>query len=152
MAMYDPVTHFHSITCRYCHETFRTRFGRKRYCTDQCYIKAHPPKYHRWTHQETRLLRELAGKVSVTEIAERLGRTINATKYKAHQLKVNLILYGERHPGTKQSDALVEQARILYDEGLMPKAIALRLGIPYSTAKYFVEYRVRLGPPIEYYF
>ena len=71
---------------------------------------------------------------------------------KAHARKISLILYGERHPAAKYSDALVEEARILHDEGIAPKAIAERLGVPRGTIRSFVEYKHRLGPPSEYYF
>jgi hypothetical protein len=88
----------------------------------------------------------------VNEIAIRLGRTRLAVKGKAQQLGIGLICYGEHHPGAKYSDALVEQVRTLYDEGLTPKVISVRLSIPHRTVSGFVQYPWRLGPPIERYF
>jgi hypothetical protein len=152
---YDVETHFYIFTCRYCQQTFKTRFGLKRYCSDLCYNQAHPrkPRIDLWTHQEDRTLRQLAGEVAPHIIAERLGRrSTAAVKTRARYLKINLVLYGERHPDAKYSDAQVEQVRTLYDEGLKARAIASRLGIPLSTVEKYVYYQDRLGPPIERYF
>lgn len=152
--MYDVETHFYIFTCRYCGHSFKTRFGRKRYCSDLCYTQAHPrkaPRYPRWTHQEIRMLRQLAGEVSPHIIAERLGRTYAAVKTRGRMLNISLICYGERSHSAKHSDALVEQARTLYDKGLRPTEIALQLGIPRRSIQHYVYYTKRLGPPIEYY-
>ena len=152
--MYDPVTHFHSIECRYCQQTFKTRFGRRRYCSDQCKLRARPtkPRTNLWTYQEDRLLRQLAGEVSTEQIAARLGRTRMAVKTRARKLKISLKCYGELLPRTKHSDILVEQARTLNDEGLTTRAIAVRLRVPRRTVRAFCDYTSRLGPPIERYF
>ncbi|HEU5102314.1 MAG TPA: hypothetical protein VFU22_25000 [Roseiflexaceae bacterium] len=146
---FDPVSRFHVIVCRYCGQEFKRRSGRWGYCSDQCYIKAHPrkaPRYPRWSHQEIRTLRSLAGEVSPDVIAERLGRTRIAVVARARMLSISLALYGERHPAAKYSDAIVEQARALYDLGLTPKTIAERLGVPRHAVKEFVYYKSRLGP------
>jgi hypothetical protein len=152
--VYDPVSRFHVIECRYCGQVFKTRFGRRRYCTDQCNIRAHPcrPRTDLWTYQEVKVLRQLAGKVPPKEIAARVGRTHRATREKARRLGVALQLYGEIHHVAKYSDALVEEARTMYDEGLGPTAIAKQLGIPLGAVQTFIYYKWRLGPPIEYYF
>ena len=93
---YDVEAHCYVFDCRYCGKSFRTKERFKRYCTDQCNIKAHPrrlPRYPRWTHQEIRLLRQLAGEVAPHIIAERLGRrSTEAVKTRAHMLKINLVL------------------------------------------------------------
>jgi hypothetical protein len=141
--------------CRYCGQTFKTACTRRHYCDDRCWMAAHPSKpykYPRWTHEEIKVLRELAGKALVCVIAERTGRTCKAVKHKAKVLHISLMCYGEYHPHTKHGDAVVEQARTLYDEGKGPKDIARQLGIPYGTAQNYVYYENRLGPPAEYYF
>lgn len=152
--MYDPVNRWHIIDCRYCGQSFRTHCGLRRYCTDQCYIHAHPyrpPRYPLWSHQEVRILRALAGEMPAKEIAARLGRTVEAVKTKAYKLRISLILYGEHCPWSKYSDALVEEIRTLYDEGVMPNIIVRNFGISRYTINGFIYYRDRLGPPIERY-
>jgi hypothetical protein len=151
--MYDLVNRCYIFDCRFCGQAFRTHERFKRYCSGRCYSLAHPPKPRTdlWTHQEIRILRELAGRVPCKEIAARLGRTCQAVMSKAQSMKLSLKLYGERSPQAKYSDAFVEQARTLYDEGVKPKAIAARLSIPYYRVQAFVYYRDRLGSPIEHY-
>lgn len=151
--MFDP-QYLHHKTCAHCQQPFTTRFRRKRYCSDLCWFRAHPskaPRWPRWTHAEIKVLRDLAGQVSVRVIAERIGRTCEAVKARAHMLKLDLRLYGERHPRAKYSDDLVERARVLYDEGMGPRAIAKQLNIPHSSVSDFVRYRRRLGPLVERY-
>jgi hypothetical protein len=99
------------------------------------------------------VLRQLAGQVAPAVIAERLGtRTRAAVIARGRLLHISLMSYGEHHPAAKYSDALVEQARTLHDEGIKPRAIAEQLGIPVGAVKSFVYYQHRLGPPVEYYF
>jgi DNA-directed RNA polymerase specialized sigma24 family protein len=91
------------------------------------------------------MLRSLAGQISLAEIAERLGRTKEAVRSRARTLKISLICYGERHPGAKYSDQMVEFARRMYEEGLKPRAIARVLDMPVGSVKDYVYYRGRLG-------
>lgn len=83
---------FYERTCAYgaCQRPFTTRSCHKRYCSDRCWFNARPRKpyrHPRWTHEEIRLLRELAGQVSSRVIAEHLGRRSRATVIaKARQL------------------------------------------------------------------
>jgi hypothetical protein len=90
--------------------------------------------------------------VPAREIAKRLGRTYDAVMLRAKQLKISVRIYGEGHHKARHSDAIVEEARRLHEEGEKPRAIAKRLGVPYQTIGSFVGYNRCLGPPIEYYF
>ncbi len=146
----DPF--FYERTCAYaeCQQPFRTRSCHKRYCSETCWFRANAakrraPRYPRWTPQEIAQLRELAGQFSPAEIVQRLGRTPAAVKARAHALKISLILHGERHPGAKYSDLMVELARRMHDEGLKPRAIARVLDIPEGSVKSYVYYKARLG-------
>lgn len=148
---------FYDRTCAYgaCQQPFTTRNCLKRYCTARCWFLSRPRKpyrHPRWTHEEIRLLRQLAGQVPARVIAERLGRPSKETVIaKACQLGISLRLYGERNPTAKYPDRLVEQARDLHDAGLTPTVIAQRLGVPRGTVCDFVYYRSRLGPLVERY-
>lgn len=147
----DPFFYQKACANPECQQPFRTRNKRKRYCSDRCFFRAQaarqrPPRYPRWTAQEIRLLRELAGQFGVAEIARRLGRTPAAVKARARILKISLLLHGEKHPAAKYSDYQVELARRMYDEGLRPRAISRVLDVPESTIGSFVRYQHRLGP------
>jgi len=146
--------YLHHKTCALCQQPFTTRYRHQRYCSGACWFRAHPskpPRWPRWTDEETRLLRELAGQVPARVIAERIGRTHPVVKARAHLLKIDLRLFGERCPWAKHSDAVVEQARTLHDEGMGPEAIARHLNIPRSSVRNFIYYQSRLGPPVERY-
>lgn len=144
-------------TCRYCGRTFKTAFGRQRYCSDECWFRMKaarrkPPKFPPWSHEEIKMLRELAGTMPARMIAERIGRNFAATRVKARQLRIGLTCYGEHCSWAKYSNALVEEARSLHDEGIGATEIAKRLGVPLSSIEDYIYYRRRLGPLIEYYF
>lgn len=150
----DPF--FYERRCAYteCQQPFRTRSCHKRYCSDECWFrsraaKRRPPRYPRWTQQEIAQLRELAGQISPAEIAQQLGRTPAAVKARARNLRINLIVHGERHPRAKYSDLMVELARRMHDEGLKPRAISRVLDIPEGSVKSYVYYKARLGPCVE---
>lgn len=54
--------------------------------------------YKVWTEEDIATLKELAGKLSAAQIAQRLGRGYAATIFKAHHLKLSL----RRRPATVQ--------------------------------------------------
>lgn len=103
-----------------------------------------------WTDAEIAIIREMAGSVTSFQIAEQLGRTNTQVKYAAASRGISLKLYGERAPGAKYSNALVEQARDLHDAGVKPKRIAEMIGMPYWAVCDAVYYKRGIGYAIEH--
>ena len=50
---------------------------------------------------------------------------------------------GERHHASRHSNATVERARVLHDEGLGYRRIAQQLGISHNTIEDWCSYRSR---------
>lgn len=53
--------------------------------------------------------------------------------------------YGTNHHRARYSDDVVEQARVMSDEGKRPSEIASELGVNFRTVIDWVEYRTRTG-------
>src|SRR4051812_14145180 len=91
---WDEASKVYTITCVFCGQPFRSHTTRRHYCSDLCFNQAHPqrgPRTNLWTHREQRLLRELAGELPVTKIAERLGRTRAAVQRRAQKMGLGLV-------------------------------------------------------------
>jgi hypothetical protein len=103
-----------------------------------------PPRL--WTEADIHMLRQMAGKTSVVEIAARLGRTRGAVVVKAGYLGISLLRHGDYNPHTKYSDADVETIRGLYLDGVPRREIMQRY--PHIHPVYISMiggYHVRLG-------
>lgn len=101
--------------------------------------------FRRWEPAEDFAIRRLARSQTAWQIGQSIDRSERAVFIRAQRLGVRLQKEGDRRPGHRWSDAVVEQARCLHDEGKGPAYIAKALGIPRNTVRAFVHYRYRLG-------
>lgn len=96
-----------------------------------------------WERSEDQRLRAMASTASSIEIGVALGRTREAVMHRARVLKISLLKTGDAAPNTKYSDALIENARQLHDQGYGPRWIAKRLEINERTLKSALYYQQR---------
>lgn len=61
------------------------------------------------------------------------------------QYNDNLRHYGESNPKARHSDATVEKARQMYDDGMRRVDIARELGVPYFSLGDWLKYRTRMN-------
>jgi hypothetical protein len=97
-----------------------------------------------WSEAERRRLRRLAATYTAAQIADQLGRTVNAVRQQAYLHGIALQKAGDADYRTKYPDALVERARVLHEAGEKPRAIAELIGVPVGSVKSFVYYQGRL--------
>lgn len=102
-----------------------------------------PTPIRPWTPSEDAVIRREGGGKTAAQIGLMLGRTTNAVHQRAYRLKVSLQKCGDADYRTKYSDAVVEQARRLHEEGIGPAEISQRLGVPYASIKQFMYYAGR---------
>ena len=98
-----------------------------------------------WERSEDQRLRAMAPNASSKEIAAALGRTRDAVMHRARVLRISLLKTGDAAPNTKYSDALIEKARQLHDQGYGPRWIAKRLEINECTLRAALYYRQRVA-------
>lgn len=96
-----------------------------------------------WNPAEVRALQRLAPTHTAAEIADRIGRSVNAVYQQAYLRNIKLQKAGDRDYRTKYSDALVEECRELHDAGVPPSEISARTGVPLGSVKAFVYYQQR---------
>ena len=99
-----------------------------------------------WTKAEDARIRALAATCNSTAIAAVLDRTSDAVKHRARRIGVSLKKCGDNAPNVKYSDALIEAARQLHDQGYGPRWIASRLNINEWTLRSALYYRQRTRP------
>ncbi len=83
-----------------------------------------------WTRAEDRALRTGAGTLTSAELAAKLGRSARSVQLRAAYIGVSLARFGDRHHAAKVTDAQIEHARTLSDDGLSGAEIARRLALP----------------------
>lgn len=97
-----------------------------------------------WEPTEDLTLRRMAATSTAWQIGQALGRSQRSVWCRAQRLGVRLQKEGERRHGCRWSDAQVERARSLHDEGYGPARISRAIGVPVNAIKNFVHYRRRL--------
>lgn len=97
-----------------------------------------------WTPDELDRLRDMAATSSSYEIAAAQGRGADGVKHAARRRGIALRKCGELCPNARYSDALIEKARVLHEQGYGPRWISKRLEINEHTlrsALYFAQRR-----------
>lgn len=98
-----------------------------------------------WTPAEDRRLRALAKTQRCRRIADLMGRTEFSVYHRVKALGLSLRKNGDAHWNTIHSEAYVELARTLHEEGHAPSRIRERLGINKGTLDGILYYGHRLG-------
>jgi hypothetical protein len=77
--------------------------------------------------------------MNATQIAEKLGRTLDSVKGKASLLGLSLLCIGERHHHAIYSDHDVSLCVALHEEGLSQAVIAEKMEIPAHSVHAFIH-------------
>lgn len=86
-------------------------------------------RLRRWSDDEVRKLRRLAGSMPIADIARELGRTVGSVKHLAYYRRIRLQQFGQNNPRHKYPDLLVAAARERFEEGVSPTRIAHEWGL-----------------------
>ncbi len=102
-------------------------------------------KRPRWPEGDIDDLRAMAGKHTVAEIAEWLGRSMSAVHTKASQLGVPLMLHGAAHHKARYSEGQRQQVIELRAQGWEFSDIATMLGMTsrITAAKIWYAHKAR---------
>lgn len=104
--------------------------------------------YRRWTFEEERKLKKWAGKLSVTEISQLLGRSYKSVQIKANGMGLCLVQYGERSHAAKYPDSVVDYARRLHAGGWSPRRISAKYKWPLYLVKQWCYFQCRINDPV----
>jgi len=97
-----------------------------------------------YTLSELRFMRESSRTLSYQQIADVLGRSMEAVRV-AMTVRgwAKGVPTGERHPFCKYPDNDVELCRALYDDGMAIPLIAEKMEVPYPTVRSWVQFESR---------
>lgn len=101
-------------------------------------------KGRRWTDREDDLIRRDYGQVRIEALAERLDRSVKATRSRAGRLGLTGQRHGDHGRGTL-TDSEAELADMLYARGLSYHAIGDVLGVSHATISRYVLPDIRRG-------
>jgi len=101
-------------------------------------------KVRYWTDEEKKFIRKNAPLMTITEVAEKLGRTRPSVFNYASQNGIRFIKRGESHWRVTVSDEDVELCRQLHDAGLTIREIAEKMEIPATSVSGYTGYLTRI--------
>lgn len=90
----------------------------------------HPHK--RWTYDETAYLFKNYERLTIQQMAAKLGRSYESVSQKCRDLDLDCKIYGYKNHNTKYSVEDVELCRELHSGGMPRSLIAAKLEIPYN--------------------
>lgn len=99
-----------------------------------------------WTAAEDAVIRKHVATCTSAQIGAMLGRGAGSVRMRVVTLGISLRKVGDAHPNTRYSDALVEQARRMYEDGHKPARIGRELGMGPRKVADLVAFRCRLQP------
>lgn len=105
----------------------------------------HSKKHRSYSIDEIHYLRRFAGILSTDEIANNLNRSKKSVLWKAAELKISLMLYGEKHHSGKLTAEDIELIRNLENQGITQTKIARMFDISVSHVSNIVNYRRRFS-------
>lgn len=80
--------------------------------------------YRLWTPEEDKVLRELAGKVPASVIAEQIGRPKSGIYHRCKRLDIDLIARAEQHWNCKYDSLMISAMHTLKEAGFTVNEIS----------------------------
>lgn len=100
--------------------------------------------YEFYSEQELQFMEQNRHSLSFSQIADHLGRSLEAVKFAMKSRGWNTgRRYGERHQFSRYTDSDVELCRALRDTGMRFKTIAEKMDVPVGTVKSWVYFESR---------
>ena len=106
-------------------------------------------KKHRYTSNDYKIVKSLAGKKPVDEIGKIIGVSGKCIYEKYRKMGISFTLFNEYHPQCKYSSKDVELIRQLHDEGISVCEIARKFEIPHQTVSDYIRFASRIKYDVE---